>query len=97
MPTPSYLPFQVAAGGSQTSNLMLESADGFRTPSTRQKAEWIATGPGGSLPATLNGGVIARRRGDRAVAEGLAGEALAGGRSLRAAGEGEGGEGGERD
>jgi hypothetical protein len=53
---PWYFPFQALSGGSQTSNLMSESADGLSTPSTRQNGLFTDTGIGGSFPATLKGG-----------------------------------------
>src|SRR5208282_1989467 len=56
LPTPSYLPFQAASGGSHTSNAMSESGDGSIEPCTRQKGAFTATGVGGSLPTTLDGG-----------------------------------------
>src|ERR1700722_1280568 len=57
LPTPSYLPFHAAAGGSHTSNVISESGDGLIVPCTRQKGAFTATGVGGSLPTTLDGGV----------------------------------------
>jgi hypothetical protein len=53
---PWYFPFQALSGGSQTSNLMSESADGLSTPSTRQNGLFTDIGVGGSFPATLKGG-----------------------------------------
>jgi hypothetical protein len=56
LPMPWYFPFQALSGGSQTSNLMSESADGLSTPSTRQNGLFTDTGVGGSCPVTLKGG-----------------------------------------
>src|SRR5271166_191328 len=56
LPIAPYFPFQALSGGSQTSNLMSESAVGLMTPCTRQKLELIATGFGGSAPRRLEGG-----------------------------------------
>src|SRR5690242_2225270 len=56
LPTPSYLPFQEASGGNQTSKAMSESEDGLIAPWTRQNGAFTATGVGGSLPTTLDGG-----------------------------------------
>jgi len=41
LPAPTYLPFQPVVG-SQTSNSMCESADGWTTPCTRQKARSVS-------------------------------------------------------
>src|SRR5262245_57697784 len=56
LPIAPNLPFQALGGGSQTSNLMSESGEGFITPSARQKGALIATGTGGSAPTKLEGG-----------------------------------------
>src|SRR3984957_18013813 len=56
LPIAPYRPFHELSGGSQTSNLMSESADGFFTPCTRQNVALIATGVGGSLPRRREGG-----------------------------------------
>src|SRR5580658_10506465 len=56
LPTPSNLPFQDVSGGSHVSNAMSESEDGLIVPSTRQNGALTATGVGGSLPTTLDGG-----------------------------------------
>src|SRR5271167_419627 len=54
LPTPRYLPFHPLAG-SHTSNSMCESADGVRTPCTRQNSgvvlKMAAFGPEGGVKA----------------------------------------------
>jgi hypothetical protein len=48
--------FQVAWGGNQTSKVISESDDGLIEPWMRQKGAFTATGVGGSIPTTLEGG-----------------------------------------